>query len=120
MRNITVAITVDDKMGIAFNNRRQSKDKILIADICNETESPIYVTSYSAPLFEEYEDKIRVVKEPMRECPDDGVCFVEMTEIRSYANEISRLVIYRWNRHYPSDKKLDFNPSDYGFIISDT
>ena len=58
MRKLTVAVTVDDKMGIAFNKRRQSRDKLLIEDLCKNTEGVIYVTSYSAQLFEDFSDNL--------------------------------------------------------------
>lgn len=118
MRNITVAITVDDKMGLAFNKRRQSRDKLLIADLCNKTDGAIYVSGYSAPLFEEYTDRIAVVEDPLKDCPDGGCCFVEMTELGKYVDDIKKLVIYHWNRHYPSDKKLDINPESCGFKMT--
>ena len=118
MRNITVAITVDDKMGLAFNKRRQSRDKNLIADLCTKTDGKIYVSGYSAPLFEEHMDRIELVENPLAECPDGACCFVEMTELKAYIPDISRLIIYHWNRHYPSDKKLDIDPTSCGFKMT--
>jgi hypothetical protein len=118
MRNITVAITVDDKMGLAFNKRRQSRDRGLIADLCAKTDEKIYVSAYSAPLFDEYRDRIVTVENPITECPDGGMCFVEMTELATHIGDVSRLIIYHWNRHYPSDKKLDIEPSKCGFKMT--
>lgn len=115
MRNITVAITVDDKMGLAFNKRRQSRDKRIIEDLCTKTEKDIYISVYSAPLFEEFSDRIKVVSDPLAECPDDGFCFVEMRELGAYTDDISTLVLYHWNRLYPSDKKLDIEIVKEGF-----
>ena len=118
MKNITVAITVDDKMGLAFNKRRQSRDRNLIADLCSKTNGDIYVCAYSAPLFEEFIDRIKVVDEPLIQCPDGGICFVEMTQLKEHIVDISRLIIYHWNRHYPSDKKLDIEPHMFGFKMT--
>lgn len=120
MRNLTVAVTVDDKMGIAFNKRRQSRDKILIEDLCKNTEGDIYVTSYSAPLFEDFTDRIKVVDDPISECPDGGLCFLEITPISEHIDNISKLIIYHWNRLYPSDKKLgiDMGESKLNLISS--
>ena len=118
MRNITVAITVDDKMGLAFNKRRQSRDKLLIADLCNKTDGTVYVSPYSAPLFDEHPDRIAVVENPLKDCPDGGCCFVEMTQLGESILDISRLIVYHWNRHYPSDKKLDIDPASCGFKMT--
>lgn len=118
MRNITVAITVDDKMGLAFNKRRQSRDKLLIADLCNKTDGQIYVSGYSAPLFEEYAERITVVDDPLKDTPDGGCCFVEMVHLGQYEKDISRLIVYHWNRLYPSDKKLDIDVAACGFKMT--
>ena len=115
MRKITVAITVDDKMGIAFNKRRQSRDKKLIEDLCKKTDGIIYVSSYSAPLFEEYADRICVIDDPMASCPDGGTCFIEMEHLSDHLDDISELIVYHWNRHYPSDKKLDIDITERGY-----
>ena len=118
MRNISVAITVDDKMGLAFNKRRQSRDRKLIEDLFKKTQGAIYVSDYSLPLFEGYEDKISVVEDPIRDCPDGACCFIEMTHIGPYLDEIGELIVYGWNRLYPSDKKLDINIDDVGFKMT--
>jgi hypothetical protein len=118
MKKLTVAVTVDDKMGVSFNKRRQSRDKILIEDLCKSTEGIIYVTSYSAPLFEGFTDRIMIVDNPISECPDGGLCFLELTAITEHIDNISKLIIYRWNRLYPSDKNLgvDIGKSKLNFI----
>ena len=118
MRNITVAITVDDKMGLAFNKRRQSRDRLLIDDICKKTDKDIYISSYSALLFEEHKDRVKIVDDPLRDCPDGGFCFVEMTELSPYVESISTLIVYHWNRLYPADKKLDIDVTNCGFKMT--
>ena len=119
MKKITVAITVDDNMGIAFNKRRQSRDKLLIKDLVNTTTGQIYISSYSAPLFTEYEGRIEIVENPIAECPDGACCFIEMTEIAEYKDLVSELIIYHWNRLYPSDKKLDLDIQKCGLKIAE-
>ena len=116
MKKITVAVTVDERMGIAFNKRRQSRDRILINDLADTIVGKIYVSEYSLPLFEEYKDRIVVADDPLRECPDGGCCFVEMTELTPYIDDISTLIVYNWNRHYPSDIKLDVDFSGYKLV----
>ncbi len=118
MRNLTVAITVDDKLGLAFNKRRQSRDKRLIEDLCKKTSGDIYISSYSALLFEEFSDRIKVVDNPLIDSPDGGCCFIELTQIKEYIDDISTLIIYHWNRQYPSDKKLDIDVKDCGFKMT--
>ena len=116
MRKITVAITVDERMGIAFNKRRQSSDRILISDLVNTVSDNIYITEYSLPLFSEQDAKAVVVADPLSECPDGGCCFVEAKALSEYIDEIDTLIVYNWNRHYPSDMKLDVDFSGYKLV----
>ena len=118
MKKITVAVTVDERMGIAFNNRRQSRDRILINDLADTIVGKIYVSKYSLPLFEEYKDRIVVADDPLRECPDGGCCFVEMTELMPYIDDINTLIVYNWNRHYPADKTLDVDIKNGTFALT--
>ena len=109
MRKIIVAVTVDERMGIAFNNRRQSRDRVLVSNLMNAAPDKVYVSDYSIPLFDRYKDRIIVVDDPLAQCPDGGYCFVEMSEITPYIDEIDMLIVYNWNRHYPADKMLDID-----------
>ena len=116
MKKITVAVTVDERMGIAFNKRRQSRDRILINDLADTIVGKIYVSEYSLPLFEEYKDRIVVADDPLRECPDGGCCFTEKTKIGEHLDDVETFIVYRWNRHYPSDVKLDVDFSGYKMV----
>jgi hypothetical protein len=59
-----------------------------------------------------------LIDENADETPDGGICFVEMTQLKEHIVDISRLIIYHWNRHYPSDKKLDIEPHMFGFKMT--
>ena len=116
MRNITVAIALDERMGIAFNNRRQSRDRIMIEDLIESQTGKIYVSDYSKELFLDFKDRIEVVNDPLNECKDGECCFVELSDIKKHLNEISMLIIYYWNRHYPSDITLSANLNSYTLV----
>ena len=118
MRKITVAITVDERMGIAFNKRRQSRDRVLIKDLLDTATGKVYVSEYSLPLFDEHKDRVIVAKDPLAHCPDGGCCFVEMTELMPYIDDISTLIVYNWNRHYPADKTLDIDLKNGRFSLT--
>lgn len=116
MRNITVAIAVDERMGIGFNKRRQSCDRIMIEELIRSQAGKIYVSEYSKELFLDFEDRIEVVKNPIEDCKDGECCFVELCDIKKHLNEISILIIYYWNRHYPSDITLSANLDGYTLV----
>lgn len=98
-------VCVDDKLGMAFNNRRQSKDSALRADLLALTGGKLWMNAYSAAQFEEdcefYADDDFLDKAEI-----DDYCFVENADIAPYAERVSGVILYRWNRHYPSDKKF--------------
>lgn len=121
MKKLTVVLTVDDAMGLAFNNRRQSRDRNLIEDLMSEINGPVYVTGYSMPLFEKFADRVYVAEDPIKSCPDGASCFLEMTDISCFTEIIDKLIIYKWNRLYPSDVRLSGSPLEHGFrLISAT
>ena len=49
-----VIVCLEDKGGMMFNHRRQSRDRVLIADVVKMADgSKIFISQYSAMLFEE-------------------------------------------------------------------
>ena len=118
MRSIKVAITVDDKYGLMFNHRRQSRDKLLIDDLCKKYNGTIYISEYSAPLFVEHTDRICVLDNPLADCPDGALAFVEGMHLGQYMDEIGELIVYHWNRLYPSDMRLDIDVRTCGLKMN--
>ena len=101
-----------------FNKRRQSRDKNLIADLCAKTTGFIYISPYSKLLFEEYEERVAVVDNPLSECEEGSVAFVEGLPLSPFVSDIDELTVYRWNRIYPCDVKLDVDISASGFKMA--
>lgn len=115
MRNLTVALSTDERGGMIFNKRRVSRDRILIRDLMSGFDGKIYINEYSKLLFEEYPDRTVVCKSALDEAPDGAVCFIEFPPFAPYISDISRFIIYNWNRRYPFDLCLDVSPSDEGY-----
>lgn len=117
-RRIKVAVTLDDKGGMMFNKRRQSRDRILIADLIEKTEGFIYISPYSSLLFEEYPDRIKTVTDPLLECEDGAFAFIEGLALLPHVEDIDELIVYKWNRTYPSDVRLDIDITSCGFRMN--
>ena len=111
---MTAIVCVEDRGGILFLKRRVSRDREVYRDIA-ENYSQVYMTSCSLPLFDGVKINTGVRFLPISEGERGEVCFVESGEIADNIYKISRLVIYRWNRTYPSDVKLGFDPEEMGF-----
>ena len=95
-------VCVDDRMGLAFGGKRQSRDRVLIADMLRYVGgAPLYISPYSEMLFAG-EENLVVTDAPMERAGENYV-FIEAASPQMYENEIDELVLYRWGRHYPSD-----------------
>ena len=121
MKNLTVAIPVDDGMGMTIFGKRQSSDRVLIADFMKDHEGKsIYISSFSRRLFENY-DSVNITDDPINDSCEGGVLFIENIKPSIFIGDVGTLIIYRWNREYPSDTKFDIDPEKEGFkLISAT
>lgn len=114
MKKITVAVCTDPRGGMMFNNRRQVKDQEIVTNAVEYFgKCGVFVTQYSARLFEKYEN-VTVCDDPIRECADGGLCFIEDPDLLSDCAELETLVIYTWGIPYPADKYLPFEPAAFG------
>ena len=109
---MNVAVCVDERGGMMFNRRRQSRDSAVTArvlEIARERGGTLYVSAYSSALFDGA-DGVRVVTVDAVPTGGDGVFFVEDTDISGYINEIETLYLFRWGRRYPADVTIPFDP----------
>ncbi len=107
---MNVFITLDDRMGVLFNNRRQSRDEEVCKRIVAFAEGKkLLMNSYSAKLFSEFESHVTVSESFMDEAGEGDYCFAENVKLLPYVDKIEKLVVFRWNRHYPADTKTDID-----------
>ncbi len=98
---MTYIFCIDDKGGMLFFGKRQSRDRVLNAYLLDAIEqAPLSVTPYSASLFSDY-PSLCVEDTPSK----DGYVFVENGPYDlSRADEVW---LCKWNRHYPADRFFD-------------
>ena len=105
---MTVIVCLDNANGMMFNNRRQSRDANVIKDICETaTGKRLLVGPYSAPLFGA--NDVIVSESFLDEARADDYCFVENVPMAKYLNKIDSIIVYKWNRDYPSDFFFDID-----------
>lgn len=116
---MTVVVCIDDQMGMTFYGRRQSRDRVVIGDILDTVRKDegarLLITPFSAKLFGEG-DAV-VCDDPFADAEDNDVIFIEDIPFPSQDKRVDRAVLYRWNRSYPYDKKLDTPPDQCGFKL---
>ena len=116
---MTAIVCIEDRGGILFLKRRVSRDREVYRDIAESYEK-VYMTSYSLPLFDGVEIDAEIRQAPISEGEIGDVCFIESGEIADNLHKISRLIIYRWNRTYPFDVGIGFEPDAAGFRLVST
>ena len=99
-------VCVDDCFGMAFNKRRCSSDAVVSADILNRAEgTKLWMDTYSAKLFEEANSVI-VDDDAFAKAGAGDYVLSERVDPAKYQDRIEKILIYFWNRRYPSDTKL--------------
>lgn len=113
---MTLIVCLDDKNGMLFGTKRQSRDSVLIQRIIHLTQGKKLVLSpYSATLFQEKKDLV-ITDDPAALAGGDDFLFVENTPLPE--NGFDTLLIYRWNRHYPATRF--FTLTTEGFTLKET
>ena len=108
-----VIVCVEDRGGMTFNKRRVSRDRVVAADILNDINGKtLFAEEYSKALFADLDGDVRYSDSFLDDANNDSICFVERRELMPYADKITAMTVYRWNRTYPWDKKLDLLPED--------
>ena len=111
-----VIICVDNRNGVAFNHRRQSRDKVLCQKLI-ERYKKIKVAPYSEPLFAP--DGICVVDDPLESTGTGEYCFIEKQSLAGYEGRIEELILCKWNRDYPADVSLGIDLSGWRLISTE-
>lgn len=95
---MNLIICLDDKNGMLFNKRRQSRDKILIENVLELCKGEkLYTNDYSATLFPE--NSVAVCEN--FDAVEKGFVFAENFMVDE--DKIQEIIIYKWNRVYPAD-----------------
>lgn len=99
---------VDDGGGMMFNHRRQSRDRAALARILDiSAGSALWMNEYSAPLFTEFAaPRIQVDAQFLDKAGLEDYCLVENVDISPYLPFIEKIILFHWNRAYPSDVKF--------------
>ena len=102
---MTLIVCLDDRDGMLYNKRRQSRDFRVCERILERAAGNVLrMNAYSAKLFPE--GSVQIDPDFLEKANLSDCCFVENVDILPYLDKAETLVIYRWNRVYPSDVKF--------------
>ena len=117
--NKTLVALLDDGGGMMYNDRRQSRDRELISELMQSVSGTVHIAQYSTQLFLPYPDRIKVCEDPLGQCGDGGICFIEDPRLIPSLSEVSTLIIYRWGKLYPKDLSFGYDPDKEGFTLTE-
>ncbi|WP_455543917.1 hypothetical protein [Intestinibacter sp.] len=108
---MNLIVCLEDKNGMMFNKRRLSQDVVIREDIYNNLDkNSLIMNSYSFKMFEkDNSDKDIVVREDLPVEDSDNLQFIEDKQLGDFEDKIDKLIIYYWNRRYPSDLKFNID-----------
>lgn len=102
-----VIVCLDEQSGMMFNGRRQSRDRKVTEDILNMTGGHLWTNEYSKELFTG--SSIQVDDQPLEKAKAGTYCLIENQNLKPYEEKIESVTVYRWNRRYPADRRLDID-----------
>lgn len=101
-------VCLDEKNGMLFNKRRQSRDRLLIENVLELCKGEtLYTSQYSARLFPENSVEIT-------DFPDRGYVFCENFTVDEAGLE--QIIVYKWNRVYPADTYFNIDLEDWQML----
>ena len=105
---MTLIFCLDEKDGMLFGNKRQSRDGALIQRLCEKISGArLFLTPYSAPLFPQ-EEWVIPCEHPETQGKKGDFYFVGDGALPQ--GGVSRVILYRWNRRYPGTRFFDPAP----------
>lgn len=124
-----IIVCVDNRMGVCFNGRRVSRDRVVSGDILEMTRGNVlWMAPGADKLFTEVlkakeeecqepgswkkiqdtgrledEKKWKIDRNFLEKAEEKDFCFVEGENLAGYEGKITEIVLYKWNRDYPAD-----------------
>lgn len=111
---MNVIACIDNNNGIAFNGRRVSSDLAVMSRIKFIVgDHKLWVDKSSEKLLQKHYISYEIIDKNSRIHEEDYV-FIDTKQfmfIKKDCSNIDTLVLFMWNRDYPSDTKLDIDMS---------
>lgn len=90
-----------------FNNRRLSRDQQVYEDIHSLLgDGCLWCDTYSLELFKDISANIHLLGKHEVKPTENDFVFIETNGFEDYFASANEIIIYRWDRIYPSDVKL--------------
>lgn len=117
-----VMLCVDDNGGTMFNNRRQSRDRVLREEILALTAGRrLWMNGASVRLFgPEHAHRLTAAEDFLERAGAGEFCFVEGAPLAEYEDRLEQIILFKWNRTYPADRFFDIPLAGHGWRLTET
>ena len=117
-----IVTCVDDNLGMLFNKRRQSQDRVLRERVLKLTSGArLWMNPYTKKQFEpDGAPQINVDEAFLSEAAPGDYCFVEDIDILPYERCAEKIILYKWNRTYPADRRFTVPLKEHGWKLVQT
>lgn len=110
---------VDDNLGMAFNRRRQSQDRVLRERMLERVGgAPLWMRPYSARQFGPLPPNVRPAEDFLERAGAGEYAFTELDAPGRWVRKIEGILLYRWGRSYPADLTFDLSLEGFAFQSS--
>ncbi|MFV0529789.1 MAG: ribonuclease Z [Lachnospiraceae bacterium] len=111
-------LCIEENGGILFHDRRLSQDRKVRENILQDIKSAVlWMNAYSSRQFDVADARIRIAEDFMEQAGAHEYCFWEGGNVGQYEHLLSRIVLYKWNRRYPSDTTFDIPLKAHGWQL---
>ena len=118
-----IIAAVDNNFGSLFYGKRTTKDREVQKRILTLRDNELlYMNQYTAEQFKDMDllSNIVIMDTFLQEAKKGEYCFVEDMQLKPYIHNIEKIILFKWNRCYPSTFKLDFIPEKNGWTCTKT
>ena len=106
-----IFVAIDNNNGTMFNNRRQSRDRVLCSKMLTIADgATFWINTYSQKLFIGF-GGVEIADDFLDRAGTGEYCFVENVPLAPYVDKIEKIYLIKWNRVYPSDTYFDLDMS---------
>lgn len=118
---MTLIVCVEDRFGMSFHNRRLSRDRELCRYILARVGGGVLrLSPYSVPLFDGLPCAGALLAQEGGPADEDReeFCFLELENPAPWLARAEKLLLYRWNRAYPFDRRFPAELLETGWKLT--
>ena len=113
-----IIVCLEDNNGMMFNRRRVSSDAVVTRRILEIAGGKkLWMSPYSSKLFAG--ENVCIAEDFLSRAKTGEYCFVEDADIDGYTDRMEEMIVFRWNRRYPSDRKFLLSLDEWKLVSTE-